>query len=96
MRLRRIALASLVAVLPSPAAHANEGPVPRGVPWFPDDIEAWSVRWVLLHLIQETARHAGHADIVRECVDGAAAMPLMAAVEGWPETPWVKPWQPAH
>ena len=41
-------------------------PVPRGVPWFPDDIDAWSVRWVLLHMIAETARHAGHADIVRE------------------------------
>ena len=41
-------------------------PVPRDVPWFPRDVDAWSVRWVLLHLIQETARHAGHADIVRE------------------------------
>src|SRR4051812_14104165 len=29
-------------------------PVPKGVPWFPDDVDAWSVRWVLLHLIQET------------------------------------------
>ncbi|MGZ4683910.1 MAG: DinB family protein, partial [Acidimicrobiales bacterium] len=38
-------------------------PVPKGVPWYPDDVDAWSVRWVLLHLIQETARHAGHADI---------------------------------
>ncbi len=69
-------------------------PVPRGVPWFPQDVEAWSVRWVLLHLIEETARHAGHADIVRECVDGATAYPLMAAAEGWPETPWMKPWRP--
>jgi uncharacterized damage-inducible protein DinB len=33
-------------------------PVPKGVPWFPADVDAWSVRWVLLHLIQETARHA--------------------------------------
>jgi uncharacterized damage-inducible protein DinB len=69
-------------------------PVPRGVPWFPQDVEAWSVRWVLLHLIQETARHAGHADIVREGVDGATAFPLMAAAEGWPATPWMQPWQP--
>jgi uncharacterized damage-inducible protein DinB len=29
-----------------------------------------SVRWVLLHLIEETARHAGHADITRELIDG--------------------------
>src|SRR2546423_11803327 len=39
-------------------------PVPKGVPWFPDDVEAWSVRWVLLHLLEATARHARHADIV--------------------------------
>jgi len=68
-------------------------PVQKGVPWFPADVEAWSVRWVLLHLIEETARHAGHADIVRESLDGATAFPLLAAVEGWPETPWMKPWQ---
>ena len=71
-------------------------PVPRGVPWFPQDVEAWSVRWVLLHIIEEVARHAGHADIVRESVDGATAIPLMAAVEGWPATPWVQPWAPAE
>ena len=70
-------------------------PVPPGVPWFPPDVEAWSVRWVLLHLIEETAKHSGHADIVRESVDGATFHPLMAAVEGWPESPWLKPWQPA-
>ncbi|WP_103340532.1 DinB family protein [Amycolatopsis sp. CA-126428] len=70
-------------------------PVPKGVPWFPKDVEAWSVRWVLLHLIQETARHAGHADIIREHIDGGTAFPLMAAAEGWPESPFIKPWTPA-
>ena len=69
-------------------------PVPKGVPWFPQDVDAWSVRWVLLHLIQETARHAGHADIVREGVDGATGFPLLAAAEGWPTTPWMTPWSP--
>ncbi len=69
-------------------------PVPKGVPWFPDDVDAWSARWVLLHLIEEVARHAGHADIVREGIDGATCYPLMAAVEGWPETPWLQPWKP--
>jgi uncharacterized damage-inducible protein DinB len=68
-------------------------PVPRDQPWFPSDVDAWSVRWVLLHLIEETARHAGHADIIRESVDGATAVPLMAAVEGWPAAWWVQPWQ---
>lgn len=32
--------------------------------------ERVSLRWVLLHMIEETARHAGHADIVRELIDG--------------------------
>lgn len=31
----------------------------------------YSVRWVLLHMIEETARHAGHADITRELIDGS-------------------------
>ena len=70
-------------------------PVPKGVPWFPADVEAWSVRWVLLHLVEETARHAGHADIVRESLDGAQMYELMAAVEGWPDTDWLKAWKPA-
>jgi hypothetical protein len=69
-------------------------PVPRDAPWFPSDVDAWSVRWVLLHLIQETARHAGHGDIVREAIDGASAYPLMAAAEGWPASPWMQPWEP--
>jgi len=30
-----------------------------------------SVRWVALHMIEETARHAGHADIIREAIDGS-------------------------
>ncbi|HET9600744.1 MAG TPA: DinB family protein [Acidimicrobiales bacterium] len=70
-------------------------PVPKGVPWFPDDVDAWSVRWVLLHLIEEIARHAGHADIVREAIDGATMYELMAAAEGWPATEWLQPWQPS-
>ena len=69
-------------------------PVPKGVPWHPDDIDNWSVRWVLLHLVEEAARHAGHADIVREAIDGATFHPLMAAVEGWPASPWLQPWEP--
>src|SRR5215218_2605309 len=71
-------------------------PVPKGVPWFPDDVEAWSVRWVLLHLVEEIGRHAGHADIVRESIDGATMFELMAAAEGWPATDWLQPWSPAE
>jgi len=39
----------------------------------------------------ETARHAGHADTIREAVDGASAFPLMPAAEGWPATDWLQP-----
>ncbi|WP_254666556.1 DinB family protein [Humibacillus sp. DSM 29435] len=70
-------------------------PVPRDAPWFPKDIDAWSVRWVALHIIEELARHAGHADIVRESIDGATMYELIAGREGWPETDWLKPWRPA-
>jgi uncharacterized damage-inducible protein DinB len=31
----------------------------------------FTLRWVILHLIEETARHAGHADLLREAIDGA-------------------------
>ena len=68
-------------------------PVPQGVPWFPQDVDAWSLRWVLLHLIEETARHAGHADVVRESLDGASSISLLAAAEGWPANDFVKPWR---
>ncbi len=30
-----------------------------------------SLRWIILHMIEETARHAGHADIMREAIDGS-------------------------
>ncbi|GGL05459.1 DinB family protein [Mangrovihabitans endophyticus] len=69
-------------------------PIDHSMPWNSKDLDHWTLRWVLLHLIEETARHAGHADIIRESVDGATAYPLMAAAEGWPETEWVKPWRP--
>ncbi len=63
-------------------------------PWFPKNPEGFSVRWIAFHIIEELARHAGHADIVREHIDGATMYELMAGVEGWPETDWLKPWRP--
>ncbi|GAA5004177.1 hypothetical protein GCM10025734_42240 [Kitasatospora paranensis] len=50
------------------AAH----PLPEA-PWF-EPGAAWSVRRVLLHVVAETAQHAGHADIIRESLDGAKTM----------------------
>jgi uncharacterized damage-inducible protein DinB len=68
-------------------------PVPHDVPWFPQDLDFWNVRWVAMHLVEELTRHAGHGDIIRESIDGATMYELMAGVEGWPETDWIKPWK---
>ena len=35
------------------------------------DMAEQNLRWVALHMIEETARHAGHADIIRESIDGS-------------------------
>ncbi|MGH3521739.1 MAG: DinB family protein [Mycobacterium sp.] len=68
-------------------------PVPDDIPWFPKDIKAWSVRWVILHVINELARHSGHADIIRESIDGATMYELIAGLENWAPRPWVQPWR---
>ena len=47
-------------------------PLPEA-PWFEKGAR-WSARRVLLHVIAETAQHAGHADIIRESLDGAKSM----------------------
>ncbi|MFF2412698.1 DinB family protein [Streptomyces sp. NPDC058092] len=46
-------------------------PLPR-TPWSPPETVYWPARRILLHLIRETAQHAGHADIIREALDGAS------------------------
>ena len=85
------ATAATDAVIDGVADFDRAVKVADGTRWAPPDIE-WSVRWVLLHLIHETARHAGHADIIRETIDGATALPLMAAVEEWPPRRTITPW----
>ena len=67
-------------------------PIPQHVPWFPKDVAAWSVRWVIFHMIEELARHAGQGDIIRESIDGATLYELLAGVEDWPATEWLTPW----
>jgi uncharacterized damage-inducible protein DinB len=59
----------VVASLPDlDASH----PLPAA-PWYEPGMR-WSARRVLLHIIAETAQHAGHADIIREALDGAKTM----------------------
>lgn len=59
----------LVATLPDLDAAQ---PLPEA-PWFEPGV-SWSVRRVLLHIIAETSQHAGHADIIRESLDGSKSM----------------------
>ncbi|MET7858850.1 DinB family protein [Streptomyces sp. NPDC005318] len=57
-------------------------PLPEA-PWFPKDAEV-SMRWLLVHLVEEIARHAGHADIIRESLDGRTAFELIAQEADYP------------
>jgi uncharacterized damage-inducible protein DinB len=58
-------------VMSAPSLDESQ-PLPNA-PWFPPGARR-SVRRVMLHLIAETAQHAGHADIIRESIDGAKTM----------------------
>ncbi|QEV19406.1 DinB family protein [Streptomyces alboniger] len=57
-------------------------PLPEA-PWFPKDGQV-SMRWLMLHLVEEIARHAGHADIIRESLDGQTAFALVSLEQGYP------------
>ncbi|SER45312.1 DinB family protein [Lentzea albida] len=57
--------ASLHKLVPLPSA-----------PWDPDP-RPMSVRRIVLHLMRETAQHAGHADIIREALDGQSTTALL-------------------
>lgn len=74
-----------------PAARTVEPPAP----WDnrPDPSPAYE-RFQLVHIIEELARHAGHADIIREEIDGAQAMSLHFAATGKPGNRFVQPWRP--
>lgn len=75
-------LAGLLDLYAETAAQTEQ--IIAGVPDLgqPSAINAdQSVRWVLLHIIKETARHAGHADLIREALDGGRAGPLTEAYD---------------
>ncbi len=61
-------------------AHADEtinvSPLDAiaSVPWWPEDRRQTTLHRLLVHVIAETNRHAGHADILRELIDGAAGL----------------------
>jgi len=58
------------------------------VPWWPEDRRAVTLHRILVHVIAETNRHAGHADVVRELIDGTVGLRadndnMWAPPEGW-------------
>ncbi len=72
-----------------PAQEVQMGPRP----WYGENEPATaSLRWGMLHHLEEFARHAGHADLIREQLDGAKAPELLLAVEGLPGNSFVQPW----
>ncbi len=74
-----------------PGAGVTAPPAPWDGIYAPTDSVQ---RFSLVHHVEEFARHAGHADIIREQLDGADAASLLMAVEGRPGNDFVQPWQP--
>ena len=67
----RVAAATDALVESLPSLDASH-PLPEA-PWFPPGATR-SARRVFVHIVGETAQHAGHADIIREAIDGAKTM----------------------
>lgn len=70
--------AELVALYRRSWAHGDETvrtlglDAPVTVPWWAEEHRHTTLGWLVLHMVEETAQHAGHADILRELIDGAA------------------------
>jgi hypothetical protein len=56
------------------------------VPWWPEERREVSLQRVIVHVLSDTTRHAGHADILREGIDGAAG--LKVAATNMPGVDW--------
>lgn len=79
------AVGRLADLLSEPLDLSVVAPAPEA-PWF--DGEAWQRRWVLGLIIAEVARHAGHADIIRESIDGKGSYELNDLADGVEVRDW--------
>ena len=70
-RYREVAQRTDDLILNLPSLDASQ-PLPEA-PWFEPGAR-WTARRALVHIVAETAQHAGHADIIRETIDGAKSM----------------------
>ncbi len=68
----------IVALFQQAAVHADATiealtlDSPGRVPWWPAERQQVTLQQIMVHVTAEIARHAGHADIIRELIDGAA------------------------
>lgn len=86
---RRAYLADVLTTDPGSAMTAPPAP------WDGSYAPSESVqRFSLVHHVEEFARHAGHADVIREQIDGATAASLLMAVEEREGNDFVQPWTP--
>lgn len=70
-------------------------PAPSEMPWFPSGQPPFNGRWAALHALNEIARHSGHADILREAVDGQTMYDLIAENQGI-DMSYIGEWFVAH
>jgi uncharacterized damage-inducible protein DinB len=59
---------------------------PGAVPWWPEERRSVTLQQILVHVIAETARHAGHADILREQIDQQAGLRPEVSNLGYDDT----------
>lgn len=83
----------LAAIAGTDPAADNEAPP---TPWQGiDSARPILNRYYLVHQVEEMARHAGHADIIREQLDGLAVPTLVMTLQGLPANPFFQPYVPA-
>lgn len=70
-------------------------PVPAEMPWFPADLPEFNGRWVAQHVLGEINRHSGHADILREAIDGGTMYDLIARDQNI-DMSYIGAWFAAH
>jgi hypothetical protein len=74
-----------------PGSSSNEPPAP----WFGIfEARPSHARYYLVHQVEELARHAGHADIIREQIDGVAVPAIVASQAGAPANDFFQPYVP--
>lgn len=75
-----------------PAATTQEPPTP----WYGIfDVRPAHARYLLVHHVEEFARHAGHADILREQIDGVSVAAIVVGESGMPASDFFQPYVPA-